>query len=371
MSSLASASATRARGLALWGTVVIALSLTSVYVILTLANYDWNPSIFLAVGSDLPIRDYVVDLLGSDIDMRGALGHDGQYFFAQANDPLLLDPEVHAALLDRPAYRSQRVLFPLLAGGFGLFPPGMVVWTMLALSVLTFGFGTYVTALVAEGMGGSPLWGLAFCLNLGVISELLIGGTGHLGLALVLAAVAALQRGWVGGSIAALTAAALTREVLLVAAAGIAVWLWQRSRPKLAALHLVVPTLAAVVWAAYVRFMVSDLPVLEQVEGLGLPFVGLFEAFPLWWSAPMNLAIGIVIILVLVLFARRLLTTQWLVGFAAAGFVPLSAFLSREVWFHYFDITRAVSPVIIAFLLVAFAAKGRSRESDALVSVTT
>jgi hypothetical protein len=78
-----------------------------------------------------------------------------------------------------------------------------------------------------------------------------------------------------------------------------------------------------------------------------------------------------VIILVLVLFVRRLFTTQWLIGFAVAGFVPLVVLLTRQVWFNYFDITRAVSPVITAFLLMAFAAKGQSNENDALVRVTS
>jgi hypothetical protein len=194
-SDLAITPGRRSRRLALWVTVVIASVLDVRLRDSHPCNYDWNPSIFLAVGSDLPVTEYVVDLLGPDIDMRGALGHDGQYFFAQANDPLLLEPELHAAVLDRPVVSQPACFVPAACWRFRRFPPGMVVWTMLALSVLTFGFGTYATALVAEGMGGSPLWGLAFCLNLGVISELLIGGTGHLGLALVLASVAALQRG--------------------------------------------------------------------------------------------------------------------------------------------------------------------------------
>jgi hypothetical protein len=167
-------------------------------------------------------------LLGDDVDNRLGKGHDGKFFFAQANDPWLLEPETHAATLDRPVYRSQRMLYPMLAGGFGLFGPWAVVWGLLTVSVLAIAAGTYATALVAEGMGASAWWGLAFGLNIGVVSELLVGGGGHLGFGLVMFAIAAIQRGKVGWSVAALSGAVLTREVMLVAVAGIAVWLWTR-----------------------------------------------------------------------------------------------------------------------------------------------
>ena len=347
-----------------WVVATVSLLLTVGFVARNLAEADWDPTVFAAFGSeDESNRAYAVDLLGDDIELRAGLGHDGRFFFVQANDPFLTDPEVHAAVLDRPIYRSQRVLYPLLAGGFGLLQPSGAVWGMLAVAVLSLGAGTYATALVARGMGASPWWGLAFGLNIGVISELNVGGGGHLGFALVMFAIAAVQRGHTGWSVAALSGAVLAREVLLVSVAGIGLWLWNRSERKAAMLHVLVPSAVVAAWAVYVRLRIGWMTGVSEVEEIGLPFVGFFRAAARWPEYPMNMAVGVAIMALLVLFTRRLITSRWLVGYAAAGFVPLALLLTLQVWFSYYNITRAVVPVITAFLLVAFAAAGRNPET--------
>jgi hypothetical protein len=361
------ATPTRRRTKAVLAVTITSLLLTTAFVVRNLAASDWNPSVFLALGADIaPTRDYAYALLGEDLDLRAGRGHDGKFFFAQANDPLLLDPEAHAAVLDRPVYRSQRILFPLLASGFGLLSPWGVVWGMLVLSVLSIAAGTYATALVARGMGGSPWWGLTFGLNIGVISELLVGGAGHLGFALVVFSVAAIQRGQSGWSLVALTGAVLAREVLLIGVAGIALWLWQRSHRRLAVLHMTVPVLAVVAWGIYVRIRIGWMTGVTEIEEIGWPFVGLWQAAKLWPESPKDMLVGVAIVVLLALFARRLVRSRWLVGYVAAGFVPVALLLTLQVWFSYFDITRAVSPVITAFLLLAFAAHGQNEEHVAL-----
>ena len=85
--------------------------------------------------------------------MRGDLGHDGRFFFVQGNDPWVLEPEVNAVVLDRPLYRSQRMFYPLLAGGFGLFSPEGVVWGLLVVNVIAMGLGTWAVAVLAVEMG--------------------------------------------------------------------------------------------------------------------------------------------------------------------------------------------------------------------------
>ena len=62
--------------------------------------------------------------------------------------------------------------------------------------------------------------------------------------------------------------------------------------------------------------------------------------------------------ILLALFVRRTFKQGWLVGWAALGFAPLALLLTRQVWLSYFDITRAVAPVITAYVLMAFASRG-------------
>jgi hypothetical protein len=346
---------------------ILATALAALYTVVNLAAYDWNPSIFLAVGEAASPASYISDVLGDDVDMRSGPGHDGQYFFVTATDPFLTEPRIHLEASDRPTYRSQRILFPLIASGFGLLEGWTVAWGLLVISVLTFGVGSYGTALVAEGMGGSAWWGLAFALNIGVISELLVGGGGHFALAFGMGAVAAVQRSRFGWSVVLLGLAALSREATLLFAAGVAVWLWFVGRKRLAVLNLAVPTLFAGLWAMYVRIRLGSAPGVAGVEEFGLPFQGLIQAAQLWPTDGLNLVAGLVVVVLLTIFVIRMIRQPWLVGWAAFGFVPVAVLLTRQVWFSYFDITRAISPVITAYLLMAFAARGTpAREREEL-----
>ena len=135
---------------------------------------------FVALGEESTVEtEYATRLLG-DVTTRQGLGHDGRFFFAQANDPWYIEPEVHAAVLDEPRYRAQRMLFPSVAGGFGFFPPGVVAWSMLVTNLLALGLGAYLAALLALRWGGAAWLGLAVPMNIGLIFELDIGGAGIL-----------------------------------------------------------------------------------------------------------------------------------------------------------------------------------------------
>ena len=73
---------------------------------------------------------YGEEILG-DVVPSGGFGHDGKYYFMQAMDPFFMSPEDHAAyLLDRPTYRAQRMVYPTLAGGFGLLPAQAISWSL-------------------------------------------------------------------------------------------------------------------------------------------------------------------------------------------------------------------------------------------------
>ena len=221
-------------------TVVVG-SLISVRV---LAQMDWNPTVFVAFGEEsLATRQYGEERLG-ELILRQMQGHDGRFFFIQANDPWVLDPETNASIMDRPLYRSQRMLYPVLAGGAGLFGPETIVWSMLVVNLIALGIGTWVTALIAIEMGGSPLWGLAFALNLGFVSEIIISGAGIVAAAAAFGSVLMFMRDRVSMGIALLALAALSREAMLIAAVGTAIWLWMEKRSRDAVVTALVPGLA-------------------------------------------------------------------------------------------------------------------------------
>lgn len=340
---------------------LVALVMASALVVRNLAAYSWDPTIFVAFGEKATeTLDYGRALLG-DVTTRPELGHDGRFFFAQANDPLLLEPQRHAVVLDRPIYRAQRMLYPLLAGGFGLFPPSWVVWGMILVNVLALGLGSWATARYAELMGGSPWWGLAFVGNVGMLSEVMIGGAGVVGFALAMWGLVALREGKRGRAVGAITLAVLSREVYLIVAAGAAIWTWRRHRKSAIGLA-VVPVIVAASWALYVRWRLSGIPVdPAEVREIGWPLIGLIRAAASWLHDPVDLMVGAAVVVLLVAATIRTLRDPSLLNLATVGFVPLAVLLTQRVWLSYFDITRAVAPLLTSWVLSAFAVPHRRR----------
>jgi len=336
--------------------------LTSVRI---LSGVDWDVTIFAAFGADaLSTREYAEERLG-EVYLRPAEGHDGKFFFVQSNDPWVLDSAENARVLDRPLYRSQRMLYPVLAGGAGLFGPETIVWAMLVVNVLAMGIGTWVVSQIAMEMGGSPWWGLAFGLNIGFISEINIGGAGVVAAVAAFWAVLMFMRGRRRAGIVMLILAVLAREAMLIAAAGTAFWLWRDNQKRPALATAVIPGLAVLAWGAYLRIRIGEGTVAPEVEEIGWPFVGFVEAFNSWVGDPIDLAVGLLVMVLFIVFTRRVLVSRDLVGWAFLGFVALGVLFTEQVWRSYFDITRAIAPVITAFVLLAFLGDAQRDQSSA------
>lgn len=337
--------------------VAVGVLFVAVIVVRSLAASDWDPTVYTAFGEEsIPTREYAEERLG-EVFLREQLGHDGRFFFVQAHDPFVLAPETNASVLDRPLYRSQRMLYPLLTGGFGLFDSETIVWSMIVVNVLAMGAGTWATAAVAKKMGLSAWWGLAFTINPGFISEVNISGAGVVAAAAAFGALVFILSGrpWVG--VVLLTLAALSREAMLIAALGTAWWLWRYSGEKRnAVLSALVPVSAVALWAGYLRLQIGVGAGAIQVQELGLPFGGLLDALATWSRDPLNLVVGVTLLGVCVFQALRTLRSSHLVGWAFIGFGVLLVLFTRQVWVNYFDISRAVAPVLTSYVLMIFAA---------------
>ena len=313
-----------------------------------LIPHGMDPTVFLALGEDSPIKTgYARRLLG-DVTTRRDLGHDGRFFFPQANDPWFLDPGSHAVFLDRPVYRAQRMLFPMVAGGFGLFPPWVVAWAMLATNVLAMAIGAAVAAKLAATWGASTWLGLWVPLNVGVLFELDIGGAGILAYTCCLGATYALvkDRIWLASTLFA--AAALSKELMVAYAAGVFILWWYDRRRYLWPI-IVTPLAAMAAWTAYLWFRLDGiLGTGGNTGNFGLPLVGFAEAFRAWIQEPLNLLVSLVLLAALVAFVPLALRGRLPIAWGALPFVGLVVVLSANVLREPFDFSRAILPVFTA-----------------------
>ena len=201
-------------------TVVLALALA--YVGLTLARYDGDPLIFALVGTQY-----------SDADPDGTQGYDGQFAYYIARDPV-----GGWQYCDAPAYRYQRIFYPLLAWALAFGQPELVGWTLIAFNVAALTGGTYLTERLLATRGVSGWYALLYGLYGGLVAGLRLDLTEPLALGLVQGALLAWDVREAGGKkrfdisrfsfiicCLALALAALTKETALVAAAGLFLYL--------------------------------------------------------------------------------------------------------------------------------------------------
>jgi hypothetical protein len=328
-----------------------------------LAVSGWDPTAFAAFGeTTVVITEYAEEKLDREVKTRDFKGHDGRFFFVQANDPLILEPETNAAILDRPVYRSQRMLYPLVAGGGGMFPPNVLIWVLIGINVIGLTIGSWAVGAIAARHGVSSWWGLAFVLNVGLLSELYIDGAGIVAFAAAALGALALEHGKTRQAALAFVAAALAREVMLGFVALVAIfWLVRRRAIPWA---LTVPAgLAVVVWGLYVRWRI-DLPAGEdQIREITLiPFSGLVEAASSGHALISDYLMMVVFLFLSLLVLVRAMKSTVYLTWGAVGFAVLAPFLTVLVWQKSFDISRALAPLITVFLLEFALARRRRLE---------
>lgn len=336
-----------------WIVGIVGLSISCVVVLRILIPNEMDPTTFLALGDEAPKQtEYARRLLG-DVATHPNLGHDGKFFFAQANDPLYLQPERHAAFLDRPLYRAQRMLFPLIAGGFGLFPPGVIVWSMLVTNLLAMCVGAFLAARLAIRWGASSWLGLAVPLNIGLILELGIDGAGVVAYACGVGAVYALVTDKTWAATLLFAAGALSRESMLVFAVGVFVLQWLEHRGFLWRI-VSVPLLALAAWHIYIRLRLAGVSgVGVRFENFAPPFVGMWQALQLWAMPPSTLVVGMAMLVIVVAFTVLAIRSRLPIAWGALPFVGLVTVLSVYTFSDPLDLARVLAPVFTAaaFLL--------------------
>ncbi|MEM7142089.1 MAG: hypothetical protein AAF548_13765 [Actinomycetota bacterium] len=280
-------------------------------------------------------------------------GHDGMYFYVQALDPFFLDPDLHGVQLDRPHYRAQRMLFPLVAGAGGLMPAELTMWAMAAVNIAAMALGTVGTGRIARRLGGSTWLGLAFALNPGIVFEFDISGAGILAFACAIWGTLAVMEERSRAAVGWFVAAVLAREVMLLYLAGVCchrLWTTRRVPWLLGG----VPFLAVLGWAGYVRLRLDPGVDVDQVQEFGPPFGGMLDSFENWLSQPLQLAIIAGLIAAMPLLVVRAAQRPNPLAWGAVGFILIALLMTRQVWWNFFDISRAIAPIVTAYVVTSF-----------------
>jgi len=197
-------------------TLLVAATILLAYFSFTLAvlaSHDWDPRDFiLQRRPEVPLEQ------GWDI------GYDAQWYYQIA-----MHPTGAAANLDLPAFRYQRIVFPILVYLVSLGQVAWMPWAMLAINLAAAGLATYLLADQLTRTRVSPWYALAFCASFGFMLAMRLDLLEPLTIALALA-------GWkfFGEKKSALgvlffALSGLTKEIGLVFPVAMIAWtIWER-----------------------------------------------------------------------------------------------------------------------------------------------
>ena len=314
----------------------ITLGVMLLYAAMVLAQNGGDPLAFVVLGTKF-----------SQGVPGGTAGYDGQFAYQIARSP------AHAApFIDVPAYRYQRILYPMLARWLALGNPTLIPWSLIALNLLAIGAGTWATARILSALGVSRWFALGYGLYGGQFLVLRTDLNESLAQALVqLAALAWLKKrfGWMA---LLLALAALAKETTLIFTAAFGLYfLWKRNWR--AASMLVLAGVPFAVWQLFLWRWLGAFGVGSGGAG-ATPFSVIPLGGWLWMAGVSVTAFALVSLVVVPLSIFPALAGLWL------GVRSLSA--------------KLVHPFVLALLLnsavILFLPASTFREPAAMVRLT-
>jgi hypothetical protein len=135
--------------------VLIVLIVALLYLGYRLSKYGMDPIGIAEIGTKF-----------SEADPEGTEGYDGQFAYFVAIEP---NPSKVVGLLDVPAYRYQRILYPILARVVAIGNTSLIPWTLILVNLLSLLFATGVLTRYLSAIDVPPRYALIFGLWAGVI----------------------------------------------------------------------------------------------------------------------------------------------------------------------------------------------------------
>lgn len=180
------------------------------WVVVLVVGTFYLGAILVRNGGD-PLAFAVVGTRHQLGDPSGTEGYDGQFSYYIA-----LDPVGAGGKLDVPAYRYQRILYPMLARWVGLGRPSWIPWTLLLVNLAALVAGTVAVEGLMSQFRVSRWYALVYGLYAGLLMSVRLDLGEPLAYGLTMAACWTFERKRPHRAAALFALAALAKEITLV-----------------------------------------------------------------------------------------------------------------------------------------------------------
>jgi hypothetical protein len=254
---------------------VVALAVYIAAIMPALMRHGFDVSAFIVAG------DQHVDAtqLPSPIYVRAnSDGYDGQFYYRMALAPFDLRQPLYGVKMDEPAYRMQRIVYPMLAWAVSLGQPRLVPLALLLINLVGIAAIAFLAARLARRLELPAIAPVAIMLWPGFLVTLTHDTTEILSAAFIMAALDRYFAGRLLGFVILGAIATLTREIGVLVLGGLFVYevLSRRPRRAIACALAVVPFL---VWRQLQTIIWGTVPSSAAMDALTWPLVGLVQTF--------------------------------------------------------------------------------------------
>jgi hypothetical protein len=135
---------------------IVSLLISGAYIGVRLVLHDFNPLALAEIGPRY-----------AESDPEGEPGYDGQFSYYMAREPT---PSLVEPFLDVPAYRYQRILYPLLARMLACGRQDALAWTLLGINWVVHGLATLGVSWLLHQQGTRPGYALIYGLWVGLVA---------------------------------------------------------------------------------------------------------------------------------------------------------------------------------------------------------
>jgi hypothetical protein len=334
-------------------------------IIGVLGKHGYDPSFFVAAGDQFSDPALVPKNLTV---LRHSAGYDGQFYYRLALNPFTTERTEFGITLDEPAYRQQRIVYPLIVWALSLGRAALVPVVLVLVNYLALCAIGWMGGLYAQSLRRHALWGLAFPLYVGFQFTLLRDLGEILAACFLLAGLWLLRRDRPTPAALLLGLAMLTKETALLAAVS-ALGLWavetrSRDTPKW---HVfLILGLPVVTWQLILLNRWRQLPVLGAGGAMGLPLNGLIPLFQataalqtrvqrVWFTE----LVFLLVFAAATLVALRSSSASRGVKLAWLLYAGLASLLTDAVWVEDWAFMRALTEVYLLGVIILLGTRSR------------
>ena len=140
-----------------WVVMLITLVFALAFCVVRLQGLGGGPASFVVAGD----RFVRIPAAPAGLPVTHGPGYDGQFFYRLSLRPWTQERTEFGITLDEPAYRQQRIVYPLVSFVVARGGPAVTAWALVGWNLAAAAALGWLGAALARRRGRHALWGLA------------------------------------------------------------------------------------------------------------------------------------------------------------------------------------------------------------------